>query len=85
MDGSGQRLFPSPSISAMLHGAKKSRSAYVSQTMGFKAPVLIGETITIAAEVIRKDEARSRVWVQTTCTRSDNVIAIEGKAELIVF
>jgi 3-hydroxybutyryl-CoA dehydratase len=61
------------------------RSAYVSQTMRFRAPVLIGETITIAAEVIRKDEARSRVWVQTTCTRSDNVVAIEGEAELIFF
>ena len=72
-------------IGATLANLLGIRSAYVSQSMKFKAPVLIGETITIDAVVTNKDEARARVWVRTTCTRSDGVIAIEGDAELLFF
>ena len=61
------------------------RSAYVSQNMKFRAPVLIGDTITIKAVVTEKDEARSRVWVRTTCTLGSGVLAIEGEAELFFF
>jgi 3-hydroxybutyryl-CoA dehydratase len=61
------------------------RSAYVSQNMKFNAPVLIGDTITVEAKVIRKDESRRRVWVETTLVRKDGVIAISGEAELFFF
>ena len=60
-------------------------SAYVSQNMKFEAPVLIGDTITVEARVIRKDESRRRVWVQTTVIRKDGVTAISGEAELFFF
>ena len=61
------------------------RSAYVSHSLNFRAPVLIGETITIETVVTDKDADRSRVWVRTTCKRSDEVLAIEGDAELFFF
>lgn len=61
------------------------RSAYVSQTLNFRAPVLIGHTITVEAEISDKNVARSRVWVRTTVTRSDGVVVIEGDAELFFF
>lgn len=60
-------------------------SAYVAQSLQFKAPVLIDETVTIEAVVTAKDEGRSRVWVTTTCSRNDGVCAIEGDAELFMF
>lgn len=60
-------------------------SAYVGQNLRFRAPVLIGETITVATEVLRKDEQRSRVFVATSVTRADGVVAIEGEAELLIF
>ena len=50
------------------------------------AGVLIGETVIIETIVTGKDEARSRIFfVRITCTRSDNVVAIEGDAELFFF
>lgn len=72
-------------IGATLANLLGIRSAYVSQTLKFRAPVLIGETITIETVVTRKEEARSRVWVRTTCTRSDGVLAIDGEGELFFF
>lgn len=72
-------------IGATLANLLGIRSAYVSQTLRFRAPVLIGDTVTIDTVVTDKNEAKSRVFVHTTCTRSDQVIAIEGDAELIFF
>lgn len=60
-------------------------SAYVAQSLRFRAPVLIGDTITVETVVTRKDDARSRVWVETTITRADGVLAVEGEAELCIF
>lgn len=61
------------------------RSAYVAQNMRFKAPVLIGDTITIDIVVTSKDEARARVFVSTTCLLADGRVAIEGEAEVVFF
>lgn len=72
-------------IGATLANLLGIRSAYVAQTMRFKAPVLIGHTVTIDTVVLRKDEARRRVWASTTCTRDDGVVAVEGEAELVFF
>jgi 3-hydroxybutyryl-CoA dehydratase len=60
-------------------------SAYVGQALRFKAPVLIGDTITVDTVVTAKDDNRSRVWVETTITRADGVVAVEGEAELFIF
>ena len=60
-------------------------SAYVAQTLRFKAPILIGETITVDTVVTAKDDDRSRIWVETTITRGDGVLALEGEAELFIF
>jgi 3-hydroxybutyryl-CoA dehydratase len=60
-------------------------SAYVGQSLRFRAPVLIGDTITVETVVSRTDEQRRRVWVDTTITRADGVVAVEGEGELFVF
>jgi 3-hydroxybutyryl-CoA dehydratase len=72
-------------IGATLSQLLGNASAYVAQDLRFKAPVLIGETVTIEGVVMAKDERRSRVWVDTCCIRRDGIRAIEGKAELIIF
>lgn len=61
------------------------RSAYVSQNMRFKAPVMIGDTVTIETVVTEKDEARRRIWARTNCTRADGTVVVEGEAELVFF
>ena len=60
-------------------------SAYVGQSLRFRAPVSIGDTLEIATEVTGKNDEKSRVFVRTTVTRADGVSAIEGDAELIIF
>jgi 3-hydroxybutyryl-CoA dehydratase len=60
-------------------------SAYVGQSLRFRAPVYIGDTVVIDTEVTGKNEEKSRVFVRTTCTRADGVCAIDGDAELIIF
>lgn len=61
------------------------QSAYVAQSLRFKAPVLIGDTVRVQTVVTRKDEQRSRVWVDTTVSKNDGVLVIEGEAELLIF
>lgn len=60
-------------------------SAYVGQTLRFRAPVRIGDRITVDTVVSRKDESRGRIFVETTITRSDDVVAVEGEGELFIF
>jgi acyl dehydratase len=61
------------------------RSAYVGQTLNFRAPVMIGDTITVTTRVVRLDVDRNRVWVDTTLTLEDGTVAIEGEGELFFF
>lgn len=72
-------------IGATLANLLGVRSAYVAQNMRFKAPVLVGDTVTIETVVTRKDETRGRVFVATKCSRADGVLAIDGEAELFFF
>lgn len=60
-------------------------SAYVGQTLRFRAPVRVGDTIRVDAVVSRKDEERRRIFVDTRITRSDGVLTVEGEGELFIF
>jgi 3-hydroxybutyryl-CoA dehydratase len=56
---------------------------YVSQSMNFMAPVMIGETITAVATIIGIDDRRRRVTLKTECLNGDKVV-IEGEAVVLV-
>jgi 3-hydroxybutyryl-CoA dehydratase len=58
-------------------------SVYISQTIEFKAPVLIGETITAVATITAIDERRRRVTLKTQCLNGDKVV-IDGEAQILV-
>lgn len=60
-------------------------SAYVSQTMRFRGPVLIGDRITVECTVTDKDEVRGRVFVTTTVSKGEGQVVLEGEAELVMF
>lgn len=60
-------------------------SAYVSQTMRFRGPVLIGDRITVECTVTDKDEERGRVFVTTTVSKGEGQVVLEGEAELVMF
>jgi 3-hydroxybutyryl-CoA dehydratase len=58
-------------------------SVYISQSMSFMAPVLIGETITAIATITAIDERRRRVTLKTQCLNGDKVV-IDGEAQILV-
>lgn len=59
-------------------------AVYLSQSLQFRAPVFVGDTVTAAVEVIAVRSDKPVVTLRTTCTRQDGVIAVEGEAVLLV-
>jgi 3-hydroxybutyryl-CoA dehydratase len=58
-------------------------SVYLSQTLSFKAPVYLGDTLTATAE-LTEYRARSRVATfKTTCHNQDGTLVIEGEAVVL--
>lgn len=56
---------------------------YLSQTLKFKAPVKIGQTVTATAEVTALDTARKRATLATRCTVEGKVV-LEGEAGVML-
>ncbi|MCP4547829.1 MAG: MaoC family dehydratase [bacterium] len=53
---------------------------YVKQSMKFKAPARVGDTITARVEVIEVDPERNRLVLRTTCTNQDDTLVVDGEA-----
>src|SRR5215468_8994233 len=58
-------------------------AVYISQTMNFMAPVIIGDTITAVATITSIDEQRRRVTLKTRCLNGEKVV-IDGEATVLV-
>jgi 3-hydroxybutyryl-CoA dehydratase len=58
-------------------------AVYISQTMNFMAPVMIGDTITAIATVAVIDDKRRRVTLKTQCLNGDKVV-VAGEATILV-
>jgi len=56
---------------------------YVSQSLNFKKPVYLGDTVIATVEVIDIDKIKKRVFFKTVC-RVNNKIVTSGEAELYV-
>jgi acyl dehydratase len=56
---------------------------YVSQSLNFKRPVYLGDTVTATVEVINIDLVKKRVFFRTTC-KVKNKVVTDGEAELFV-
>ncbi len=52
---------------------------YLAQTLKFRAPVKIGDTVTATVEVTALDPAKKRVTLKTVCTVAGKVV-IDGEA-----
>jgi 3-hydroxybutyryl-CoA dehydratase len=58
-------------------------TVYLGQTLKFRSPVKIGETVTATAEVTDLHAEKKRVILKTTCTVAGKVV-IEGEATVLV-
>jgi len=52
---------------------------FISQVCDFKRPVFVGDTITATVEVVKKDEAKNRVWLRTYCTNQRGELVLDGE------
>jgi acyl dehydratase len=59
-------------------------SVYLGQTLQFKAPVYLNDTITVTVEVIKAREDKPIVTLATVCTNQDGKTVIEGEAVVLV-
>jgi 3-hydroxybutyryl-CoA dehydratase len=55
---------------------------YLSQTLRFRRPVRIGDTVTASATIAEIDEARARVTLKTVCKVAGAVVA-DGEAVVL--
>ncbi|NDJ74836.1 MAG: MaoC family dehydratase [Chloroflexi bacterium] len=56
---------------------------YLSQTLQFKAPVFIGDTITATAEIVKYRADKRIATLATTCTNQDGTVVIVGEAVVL--
>lgn len=56
---------------------------YVNQSLNFKRPVCIGDTVTAIITVTKIDEIKSRVYFDTFC-KVKNKVVIDSEAELYI-
>jgi 3-hydroxybutyryl-CoA dehydratase len=59
-------------------------SIYLSQTLEFRGPVYIGDTVTATVEVIAVREEKRLVTLKTTCTNQGLKIVIDGQAVVLL-
>jgi 3-hydroxybutyryl-CoA dehydratase len=53
---------------------------YLRQSLNFRAPVRIGDTITAAVEVVEINTGKNRLRLKTTCENQEGVMVLDGEA-----
>ena len=57
---------------------------HLSQFVKFRAPVYIGDTVTVISEVVSKDAAKNRVTVKSAVTNQAGKTVLEGEALIMI-
>jgi acyl dehydratase len=57
-------------------------SIYLKQTINFRAPVFIDDTITAKVKVIKVRDKKPIVTLETICKNQDGIVVIDGEAVL---
>jgi len=60
------------------------RIVYLGQTMKFRAPVFIGDTVTVNSTVTRVREDKPVITIETTCVNQDGVTVVDGEATIML-
>ncbi len=58
-------------------------SIYLSQSINFRAPVFIGDTITATVTIVKLRKGKPIITLETVCKNQDGVVVIEGEAVLL--
>jgi 3-hydroxybutyryl-CoA dehydratase len=68
----GTRLYPSGIV------------IYLSQTLQFRRPVAVGDSITAEAEVLSADPEKNILTLRTDCTNQDGEVVTRGEATVML-
>jgi 3-hydroxybutyryl-CoA dehydratase len=55
---------------------------YLRQSLNFRAPVRIGDTITATVEVVEIRKEKKRARLSTVCVNQEGVVVLDGEAEV---
>jgi len=69
---------------AIANGVPGPGAVYLSQSLAFKLPVRIGDTVTVRLEVLEVKARTRRVRLATVCRNQDNAVVLEGEAMVLV-
>ena len=58
-------------------------SIYLGQTINFRAPVFLDDTITATVTIIKLHERKPIVTLETVCRNQDDVVVLDGEAVLL--
>lgn len=56
---------------------------YLEQTLKFKQPVYLGDTITAVCEIIDIIEEQRKIILSTICTNQDGKVVLTGEAKVM--
>jgi 3-hydroxybutyryl-CoA dehydratase len=59
-------------------------AVYLSQTLRFRLPVAIGDTITATAEVTEVDAEKRTYTLRTDCTNQEGAVVVQGEAKVLL-
>jgi acyl dehydratase len=59
-------------------------SIYLSQSINFRAPVYINDTITATVTVLKIRDGKPIVTLETVCKNQDDMVVLDGEAVLLV-
>jgi len=57
---------------------------YLGQELSFRAPIFLGEEITATATLVKVREDKPIGTIETTATKADGTVVIEGKAVVVL-
>jgi 3-hydroxybutyryl-CoA dehydratase len=57
---------------------------YIQQTLKFRAPVFLGDTVTATAEMVSIRPDKPIVTLDTICRNQSGLVVVEGEATLLV-
>lgn len=60
------------------------RCLYLAQSLTFRMPVFVGETVKVRGEVTHRSEATRTLTLHTTVTNASGVVCVEGEAQVKV-
>lgn len=70
--------------SAIANGVPGAGAVYLSQSLAFRLPVRMGDTVTVRIEVLEVKARTRRVRLATVCRNQDGAVVLDGEAMVLV-